>query len=722
MAGKLSRVLEPGYIGSVRVKNRLVRMGAQGWEINVDFDGKNLSPRIVDYYEALAAGGSGLVTVAGGHIGLDEPSDPNVFTLGSDIHFSCIKHLADVIHKHDAVAFWQLMSPGPTIDMGQGEDVSLASSTLSKDDLEGLVNFYIPPTAVTIDQINQLVAKYADVAERLQRAGFDGVEVNSAHVHFLNTFVSKAWNRRTDEYGGDAEGRSRIVCDIVRAIKERCGKDFAIVNLISGAEYNIENATTVEDSIEVAKCLEKAGSDCIHVRYEFYHDEVPGVTIRTAHEVPDIDLAPGSFDEDLSAYGIDTSHGKGVAAWSGAAAQIKKNIAIPVMLVGRMDAFVAEKLIEQGKIDFANICRRNIADHDYVNKIIAGAYDDIRPCVGCYTCYDMAERGMTPWCMVNGAFLGGAEYAKLEPAEQKKKVVVVGSGASGLEAARVCALRGHDVTIIEKDGKLGGSLPLAAMIKGFKEDFLKFSQWQVRQVEKLGVKKMLGTVADKALIESLSPDAVIVAVGGAENTPDIPGIGGGKVLTGETLHEMLRFFNKFFSMEMLGKLSKIWLPIGKRVVLLGGGIHGVQTAEFLVRRGRKVIIVEESDEFGSGMIDCGPKPQLIAWLRDQGVEFHSGVRCKQIVKDGVIVVDAEGGEKLIAANNVLTTLPLFNNLALCEELKAVVPEVYAVGDCNPLVMEEPYPPLVSQPMETKSVWPQFTATAVREAYRVAKTI
>ena len=719
---KLDNVTAPGRIGKLELRNRMVRMGAQPMP-NVGNESGEIPDELLDYYEALAAGGMALVTIAGGFVELHEPEQFVSVRNDSDDLIPSLTRAAAAIHKHGAAAFWQLMCPYPAIKVGDPNKFSICSSAKTQEELDGLMPYYVPPREATVEEIEQLVAKFAEICVRLQKAGFDGVEINSAHIHFLNTFLSPAWNKRTDEYGGDAAGRSKIVCDIVRAVKEACGPDFAVVNLINGFEYGIEGGITVEDAIEHAKCIEAAGSDGFRIRAEFYHQPCPGVHPFTAHECPDIDMYPELLGKDLKAYGIDNSFGNGVAAYSEAAARIKQAVSVPIICDGRMDAFVGDKLISEGKIDYINLMRRTFADHDYANKIMAGDFDEIRPCVGCFTCYDMSERGLKSWCMVNPSVLDGREYGDIAPAETKKKVLVVGAGASGLEAARVLALRGHDVTIADREPHLGGSLPLAAFIKDFHEDFQRFSDWQVRQVQKLGVKCDLKTEVDRGYIERMAPDAVVLAVGAKESEIDIPGIDSKIVMTGAKLHEQLRKFTKVVSAKTLGKLSKVYMPfLGKKVLVLGGAIYGVQTAKFLLDRGREVIVVEESNEIGKGMLDCGPKPNLVAYLMRHGVEFRYGVSFQGITDKGLTVVNSDGIEELIGADTIVTALPMLPNHDLYERVKDAAPEVYMVGDCDPAEVDAPYPPLMLQPMDSEPMWPHFTAPAVRAAYQIARSI
>lgn len=721
---ELKYIKEPGYIGKLKLKNRLIHMGSQSGMSRKDKD-ENGVPRIFfDYYEALAKGGFALVSIGGGIIAFNEDGSKCTSPILGDWTPELLKLLADTLHKYDCLACCQLLLGSMARRLDNYGTVSLSAGKLTQEDLNGLVPLYTPTEEMTHEQIHEVVKTFAEVSKALKDAGFDCVEINAGHVHGLNTFVSPAWNKRTDEYGGSPENRARILVEINHAIHDLCGEDFPIISNLSACEFMLDGGINVEDTVTICKLLEENGSALIHSRFEVYHEELPELDIvRSAHEVPDIDLYPGYLDKDLSEYGIDNSWGKGINAWTGAAATIKQAVNIPVSVMGRTDAFTGDQLIRDGKCDFISICRRAIADYDYCQKIIDGDYDDIRPCIGCFTCYDTSERGLIPWCMVHGGVLAGKDFDTVYPAEVKKKVLVVGSGATGLEAARVAALRGHDVILAEKEPALGGTLPLAGMINDFHEDFLGFSQWQVRQVEKLGVDIRTKTTVDAAYIEKVKPDVIILAVGSSENIPDIPGIDKKIVTTGEQLHNALKVATKFFNVEKLGKLSKLYLPLGKSVILIGGGIQGLQTAVFLMKRGRKVTIVEQTDEFGTGMLDCGPKPNLLRWLYEEKVPMYKSATIKEIVDDGMIIITEEGEEKKLSATDIVTTLPMLPNLDLYEKVKDMAPEVYAIGDCNPRIIEDPpYPQLKLEPVSTKLAYPRFTAMAIREAWRIVRDI
>ncbi len=669
-AKKFQKLLEPFQIGRVRMRNRIMKTGAGTSFIE---ENGQVGDRIIGFYEALARGGVGLVTVES--TGVDFPTGihhPSVqLHFENDSYLPGFQKLTEAVHKQNCPVFIQLFHSGPWHPQSWSGIQPIAASALPKSDLPH--QHLDEPRAVSKEEISELVGKFADAAERAKRAGFDGVEVNTSSTHLINSFLSPGWNRRTDEYGPqNLENRSRFLVDIVKAIKKRVGKDFPVSVLLTGVEYGVSDGIILEDACGFALLLEKAGVDAIQVRgygyrrYEFIH---PGPE-QLLYPEP-IDPLPPELDWSKN----------GAGAFVPLAEEFKKILSVPVITVGRLNPEMGEAILRAGKADIIAMNRRLLADPDLPLKVAAGRLDDIAPCTGCLYCWSRRRQNLTIKCRINSR-LGRERELILTPVEQSRKVLVVGSGPAGMEAARIAALRGHKVTLLEKEAGVGGLLPLAAMVKGARiEDVPLVFKYLQRQLLKQNVSIRKGNEADVNSIIAFQPDAVIVATGGKPIVPDIPGIFQKNVLLMARLHKQLKFFLRFFNSYQLNRLSKIWMPVGKRVAIIGSGIQACELAEFLVKRKRQVTIIDKEEFPGQEMVPEETRNSLLDWLGRKGTVFYMNAHVEKIVPTGVRFLTKEGEEKLVRADTIIPALPLLKNMDLYHSLGNAIKEIYAVGDC-----------------------------------------
>jgi 2,4-dienoyl-CoA reductase (NADPH2) len=694
---KFARLLEPGTIGSVRTRNRIIKTGAGLLMWHEDDLHMREEVKAID--ESIARGGVGLLIVAAP--GIDYPLGVRWrkrYRVDDDKYIQGLSELVGVIHKHGCPTFmqmnhdgpWQVHMPQEPIPLYSGPPVA-ASPVSVKSPYD---NHNEMPRALTISEIEEIVDKFASAAVRAEKAGFDGVDINAASSHLFHNFLSPFWNRREDTYGGGLENRARFVMQIIQEIKKRLGHDFPVSVIINGIEIGqvagIEDSQclTPEDSRGIARLLQEAGADAIQIRNHWIGYHVGGF-LPDALFYPEPPVPLKSFPKEY-----DTSR-KGAGANILLAAGIKKAISIPVTVVGRLGPELGEKILREGMADFIGMTRRLLADPELPNKIAAGKIEDIAPCTGCDFC--LGSRGK---CRING--LMGTVYNTIEKSDKKKKVLVIGGGPAGMEAARVSALRGHEVTLYEKSRKLGGLLPLAAMVKGsHPEDLEALIRYLKRQTIKLGVKINLGKEATLPVIERIKPDVIYLATGGNPIVPEIPGIDRPNVVSGPKLHRMLKFFLRFFGPKTLRWLSQFYMPIGARVVIIGGAIQGCELAEFLTKRGRKVTIVDRAETMGEGMVKT-MKDHLFLWFEKKGVTMISGIKeYVEITNKGLTIINKEGKRQTIEADTIVPALPLRPNNDLLMSLQGRVSELYAIGDCQE---------------------PLFIADAISKAVRTAREV
>lgn len=687
MSSRFPKLFEPGMIGPVKVKNRIIKTANGTSFMEVD---QTCGPRMVAYYERFARGGTGFLVVES--CGTEYPlgiqhvhyHDDGSYQ-GVQLHFDDdrlipgFKKLTEAVHKYGCKVSIQFQHAGPWNPTGllptdpKIRDIKCASA-MTREELPG--PDFLPCRALTRDEIEEQIEFWASAAERAYRAGFDACEINHGTCHQGNTFLSRVWNKRDDEYGSqNFENRTRFLRRCIEEAKKRTGPDFAVHTLFNIAEYNHPLATTIEEGAEMAKLVAEV-ADGINCRAERYGH-------RGGLLQPDRILFPEPPD-DLPE-GLDwTRAGKGATVPLVEAVK-GKGVKIPVWTACRFDPVLGEEYLQKGSIDFVGMTRRLLADPDLPNKAMENRLEDIRWCHGCLHCFDMRNRNKKLECRTN-ATLGREIIPEFifTPVKKKKKVLVIGGGPSGMEAARVAAKRGHEVVLYEKDAYLGGLIPLAAIVKDLEtEDLTIFVKYQETQLKKEGVSVHLKKEVTSQLVRKEQPDAVIVAAGAAHSTFDIPGGDSSKVLKAGDMHKQLKFWLKFFSSAQIEKLSKLYMPVGKKVVVVGGTLHGCELAEFLTKRGREVVIVHDGpkEELGD-KITIDDLENLWPWFKQKRISIWSDVVYEKITNEGIQIREKDKRVYMLKTRHIITTQDFIPNIKLAEMLKGIVPEIYNIGSSS----------------------------------------
>jgi 2,4-dienoyl-CoA reductase (NADPH2) len=676
---KYEKLFSPYHIGKVQLKNRFVKSAAQTYFF--ESGERRVGDIALAFYEAVAKGGVGLIIVETPAMEWPLLDDGDRrYRVDNDKYIKNISELTAAVHKHDCKVFTQFYHRGPWGKEYQFIADRVASSPVVFSSPYD-VHEETPPRALTVEEIEWWVDHFAGCAVRVQKAGFDGLEINAGADHLFHTFISRYWNRRDDKYGPQSmENRMRFVVDVIKEIKKRCGEDWPVQVLMNAYEFGVgDQGITKEEGIEIAKVYESIGVDSLQVRNHLVgHHQ--GSYLHNVLWYPELCIPKKDLPEEMY-WG---HYGDLINVPS--ADRVKKEVTRPtIMTTGGFDADYAEMVLRKGQADIIGFNRRIFADPDYPNKIKEGRSEDIQPCTRCCNCAKLYNQVRE--CRINAAF-GTTKYT-IDKAAKKKKVIVVGGGPAGMQAARVCAIRGHDVTLYEMEPYLGGNLPCAAAIKGIElEDLPEIVKWFKTQLKKLGIKVHLGKMPDSSKILSEKPDAVVVALGAVPKYPDIPGLESPNVIKTTTLYRLVKFVLRFFSPGFSNWFTKIWLPagwnpfkrIGKRVLIIGGAIQGCELGEYMAKRRREVTIVETNDKLGD-MLTPEFTNRLLIWFNKKGVKTYAGVKIVEINKQGLKIITKEGEEKTLSADHIIP-MGFARNVGLYEELQGKVPELYAIGDCD----------------------------------------
>jgi len=649
----------------VTLKNRMIKAPQSCMYWNEDY---SINDRVIDFYEGIAKGGAGMIILDGV---LWFPAHPGGIygALYDDKYLPGMKELVERIHQHDCPIICQFHNTAQSAPSSFDGSPPVAPSTLTEDELPCPVPVVMPTRGISLEEIQWHRTEYVKAALRAQEAGFDGVEVHGAHGYFLEGFLSRVWNKRTDQYGcQNMENRTRLMVEIITDIKEKAGADYLVGVRINGEEWGAEGGMTIEESVEIAKILEAAGADYISVS-GYGYGPLP------FRYLPD--YWPYPEPEDYMKPFMDRYKGQGLFIPSAAA--IKNAVKVPVIAAGRMDENKAEEIIAQKKADIIAFGRQIWADPEFPNKVTEGRIEDIVRCTRCGTCEDPPAGPRR--CRVNPS-MGRERELAFKPAVQKKKVMVVGGGPAGMEAARVAALRGHEVSLYEKESSLGGKLYLASMIKGNDiEDVMPIVDYLKTQIEKSDISVSLKKEVTRDLLAREKPDALIIAPGGNYNLPDIAGIEGKNVSSVNSLYKMVRPFLKSLGPKALNTLTHLFLPVGRKVVIIGGQIEGCQGAVFMAKRGRDVTILESSDEFGKG-IPPRYLDRLKDWFIKKNIQIFTGVEYHEINKRGVLITTKEGLTLSVEGDSVMVLPSQEPNNTLAESARAMVDEVHVIGSAQ----------------------------------------
>jgi 2,4-dienoyl-CoA reductase-like NADH-dependent reductase (Old Yellow Enzyme family)/thioredoxin reductase len=627
---KLEKLFEPVKIGKLELKNRIV-MPALNTKFATEWGA--VSDRMIEYYEARARGGVGLIVIE--NTCIDWPvgkAGTNPVRADEWKFVQGLHDLAEAVHPYGTKIATQLQHTGR-----QG------SSMASAEGQELVAPSAIPclptgaemPRELTVEEIEGLIAKFVFGAAITRTAGFDAVEIQAGHGYLINQFMSPYSNKRTDEYGGDVEGRMRFALRIVEGVRATVGPDFPIIVRISGDEF-VDGGLTLEDMKLIAQRLELVGVDALSVSAGIYEAQPWYSKIFPAMGMPEGCNVP-------------------------LAEEIKKVTHAPVIVAGKLgDPVLAEQVVEGGKADLIAVGRGLLADPEWARKALEGRIEDICPCIYCNEgCAGSISNFWRVACVVNPA-LGREKEYRIGPARNRKKVLVVGGGPGGMEAARVAALRGHDVTLHEKESRLGGQL-IAASVPGFKKPIKDLVQYLEAQVRRAGVTVELGKESTPASVKEQAPDVVILATGATHSVPDMPGVGAEDVATASQI--------------LLGEKTA-----GDRVVVVGGGQVGSEVAWYLAEQGKKVTIVEMT--FGVALdVNLFSRFYLLDRLGQLGVETLAMTTVEEITGAGVVTVDTGGNRQAVQADTVVIATGFKCCDGLAQGLRGQVSEVYTIGSC-----------------------------------------
>ncbi len=620
----LEELFRPFKIGPVEIRNRIVMPPMITFLAG---ESGAVTQRMIDYYAERARGGVGLINIESVYV-LEEDRDFGRLGIENPQLQVGLSELAESIQEQGARVFLQLNHRGSALSIHKGKG----------------------PDDLTLEEIERILEAFSLAALRAQKAGFDGVEIHGANIYLIAQFLSPLTNHRRDGYGGGPEGRMKFLKDVFQRVRQKVGDEYPVNLRMAGHEYT-DGGLQLADTQFIAQRMEEAGASALHVS--------AGSPMVPYWHVPPMAIARGCHVQ--------------------LAAAIKKVVKIPVIAVGRInDPILANEIVAEGKADLVAMGRALIADPYLPLKAKEGRLEDIRKCVACNYCRKrVSQLNRTLRCAVN-AEAGRERDSRILPSSRSRKIVVIGGGPAGMEAARVLSLRGHRVALYEKDPKLGGQVNLA-VIPPHKEELCNLLDYLVVQMKKLNVEVHLGREATAETVTKERPEAILVATGALPLLPEIPGLKRERLFTPEGALEGER-------------------PMGEKIMVIGGGMVGCEVAEYLAGKGKEVTIIEKLPEVASGM-EGHTRRLLLERLKSLSVHMITGAEVfsiqgrNAIVRKAGITIEVET-EGIVVAMGAKAD-------RTCAEFQSCGLPFYAVGDC----------------VEVRDI-----AAAIQEGFRVAMGI
>jgi len=642
--GKYDAIFSPMKIGSLEIKNRVVLcpMGIHTHRL-VNSDG-SFTDDAIRFYERIAEGGTGLIVTSAMSVQTTfdcaKGSKAGMNNAGPEYIVQSRK-LTDRIHKTGAKIFLQLSSGTGRVSFAplmEGESIA------ASDDMPNVWDPAHKHRGLTKDEIQMYIDSFASGAKKAKEAGFDGVEIHAVHEgYLLDQFTIAFFNRRTDEYGGDLEGRLTFPRKVVEAIKEACGKDFPVSlrysvrsmikdfndGAIPGEDF-VEVGRDLEEGIKAAKLLESYGYDMLNADNGTYD------SWWWPH--PPVYMPEGCNLADCEA--------------------VQKEVSIPVVCAGRMEnPELALEVIEEGKVMGIGLARQLLADPDWANKLAEDKAEEIRPCIACHAgCLNRIFKGQDICCALNPAVAREDSY-ELKEADIKKKVMVIGGGIGGMEAARVSAIRGHQVDLYEKTDKLGGVF-ISASAMSFKASDQRLIEWYKLQMVNLGVNVHMNTEVTEEMIAQANPDVVFQATGSSVRKLNLPGA------------------DEAYVLDAITALNEPEKVTGDLVVI-GGGLTGVELAYEYAKKGSKVTVLEALDKILNVDFSAANKNYLLTAIKVYGIDTVTNATVKSM-ENNKVVYSVDGEEKEVKADTVIVSIGYNSFKPFDMENK----EFYTIGDAN----------------------------------------